>query len=738
MDSEAPSAHPLPRKRALTRWWVLIWSSPFLVLTVIVGSSIQRTEQLRSQAEQQRLITQRLHVLRDRLHAVAQTAFSPTASLVTLVQVDGSVSQDRFSRTIDRSMNLVPYIRSVVAAPDDIARFVHPLAGNERVVNLDYRSIPAQWAQVQQARTSHAPAIFAPVKLVQGGLGIIQRNPIFLNTNGQERYWGVVSVVLDLNQFLAAAGIEDDPELDLALLNVSSAPEQRVVWGSARAAQPDAMSVTANLPGAQWTLSARPRSGWTSGSSWARETWVVLSSGCLVSLLIGLLGYQRDLLRLRHRALASAQADTLAARDRLQAVLDASVETAIISTDLEGRVTVFNRGAQRMLGRTEGQAMGQSPALWHDPQEVAAVGRELTPVGAPTLGGFGVFAALAQTPGQAARDWTFVTADGRRLQVSLALSTVLDADQHPAGYLGVAVDLSAQRQAEAALRQLTLELEHRVQERTTELRSTLAALEQAQAGLLRSEKLAALGALVAGVAHELNTPLGNCLITASALVHRTEEIRKEVALGQVKRSSLAAYLDDAREAGELMMRGLANASDMVRHFKQLSVDQASEQRRHFTLDSVVEDVLSLARVQWKHTPYHIETQLHVSESMDSFPGALGRVLANLLQNALIHAFEGRNHGVVCIRTWMDSPLTLTLEVSDDGNGMDAQTLRCAFDPFYTTKLGHGGSGLGLNIVYNTVTGILGGQIELTSAPDAGTRFLIQLPLVAPTLSVTKP
>lgn len=121
-------------------------------------------------------------------------------------------------------------------------------------------------------------------------------------------------------------------------------------------------------------------------------------------------------------------------------------------------------------------------------------------------------------------------------------------------------------------------------------------------------------------------------------------------------------------------------------------------------------------------------------ALDSYPGALGRVLGNLLQNAMVHAFDGRDSGTVRVGAYMIDSGTVALEVSDDGLGMDAQTLRCAFDPFYTTKMGQGGSGLGLNIVHNTVSGILGGQVELTSQPGVGTRFVIRMPLVAPTLT----
>lgn len=726
------------------RWAARLPAVVCLVASLALTAVVQSAYRERDLLEQQQRVRQQLQVMRDRLVAQAQISFSPTAGLSTLIQTDGSISQERFAQLVERSLTLVPYIRSVVAAPDDVARYVHPMAGNERVLNLDYRSVPVQWAQVQRARSVGSPIIVAPVKLVQGGVAAIQRNPVFLRDGPSERYWGVVSVVVDLDRFLGAGGIGPNDELDLLLTNPAAPPDQFRVWGTAQELSGDTVQTTVSLPGAQWVLSAHPKAGW-SQPGWARETWAVFAGGLLVSVLLGLLGRQTQHLRLRHLDLAEqmrrseydraalhhSQKETGAVRDRLQAVLDAATEVAVISTDLGGQVTVFNRGAERMLGYQESEVLGQTPALWHDQDQIRAVGEELASAASSTAPqGFSVFVQLADS-GAAPRSWFFITRAGQRLEVSLALSTVLGLDGQPVGYLGIARDLSAQRSAETALRQLSEGLEQRVQERTAELRTALDTLQQAQETLLRTEKLAALGGLVAGVAHELNTPIGNSLITASTLAERTVQIRQEMQSGQMKRSSFDAYLNDAHEASDLLLRGLQVASEMVQHFKQLAADQTSEQRRRFELESVVSDVLALSRVQWKSTPYRIETELAPIPTMDSYPGALGRVLGNLLQNALLHAFEGRDHGVVRISASLADTQTVQLEVVDDGLGMEDEVQRRAFDPFFTTKLARGGTGLGLNIVHNTVTSVLGGRLELVSHPGTGTRFIVRLPLVAP-------
>jgi len=432
-------------------------------------------------------------------------------------------------------------------------------------------------------------------------------------------------------------------------------------------------------------------------------------------------------------ALRQSQADLMQARDRLQALLDAAIEVAIIATDLQGRMMLFNRGAERMLDYREEDMLGKSPALLHLPAEVEARGLALSAeLGRPILG-FETFVALAQRDGIETREWTYLRRDGQALAVSLSVTHVRDRHGTPLGYLGVARDISAQRQAERQSHELHAELESRVSRRTAELREALAHLHRAQDELLRSEKLAALGSLVAGVAHELNTPLGNCLTTASTLDERTRETRQAFVEGQMRRSSLASYLDDAGAATAILLRGLGTANELVTHFKQLSVDQTSVQRRQYRLDAVVDDVLSLMRARWKTTPYRIRTDIPPELELDGYPGPLSQVLSNLMLNALLHAFEGRDSGELSISARALDAQQFELVVADDGLGMSEEVRRRAFDPFFTTKMGRGGTGLGLNIVYNIITDILGGHVELHSEPGRGSRFVFRLPRVAPEL-----
>jgi signal transduction histidine kinase len=271
---------------------------------------------------------------------------------------------------------------------------------------------------------------------------------------------------------------------------------------------------------------------------------------------------------------------------------------------------------------------------------------------------------------------------------------------------------------------LNVELEARVEARTTELQRT-------QDDLIRSEKLAALGALVAGIAHELNTPIGNSVTVASTLHEKTAEFAEQIADGTLKRSSLNSYLAAAQTASDLLLRSLSQARNLVASFKQVAVDQTSDQRRKFDVREVVGEVLTTLSPTIRKTPFSISLDIPEGIVMDSFPGPFGQIVTNFISNAVLHAFDGRLAGTVTLRAGLPEHGQLVLTVTDDGNGIPDEHLRRIFDPFFTTKLGKGGSGLGLNIVYNIVTRVLGGKISVESRVGAGTTFMLTMPLCAP-------
>lgn len=282
-----------------------------------------------------------------------------------------------------------------------------------------------------------------------------------------------------------------------------------------------------------------------------------------------------------------------------------------------------------------------------------------------------------------------------------------------------------------------------------DLSDVLGTLKQAQANLITSEKLASLGALVAGIAHELNTPIGNSLLTATALADMVSEFEKQYAAGGIRKSALEAHLADTRLACGIMASSLSRAADLITSFKQVSVDQTSDQRRRFGLAEVVRDTVATYAAQLRRANCRIDVDIGPGLVMDSYPGGLGQVLSNLINNALLHAFApieataGAVTGAVArsriaISAGDIDGSHVVLNFSDDGVGMSEKTLHQIFDPFFTTKLGQGGSGLGMNIVYNVVTGMLGGTISIASTPGQGTSITIMMPTVAPSQAGSAP
>jgi PAS domain S-box-containing protein len=281
------------------------------------------------------------------------------------------------------------------------------------------------------------------------------------------------------------------------------------------------------------------------------------------------------------------------------------------------------------------------------------------------------------------------------------------------------------------LHALTHTLEERVATRTRELETTLEQLRRAQSDLVQAEKLAALGSLVAGIAHELNTPIGNSLTVATSFDVQTRRLRDQQAAGTMTRSALDGYLTAARDAAEILSRNLHRASELITSFKQVAADQASEQRRRFMLDTLLAELVLTLSPSLRKAPHRLQMEVAPGIEMDSLPGPLGQVITNLVNNALLHAFDGKPLGTLGIEGHALDAHRVVLVVRDDGCGIAPEHLRRIFEPFFTTRLGRGGTGLGLHIVHNVVTGPLGGRIDVHSVVGEGTRFAITLPRVAP-------
>jgi PAS domain S-box-containing protein len=252
-------------------------------------------------------------------------------------------------------------------------------------------------------------------------------------------------------------------------------------------------------------------------------------------------------------------------------------------------------------------------------------------------------------------------------------------------------------------------------------------LRETQASLIEAEKLAALGRLVAGVAHEINSPVGSSLTVASSLQRRYETFAAEVGRGDIRRSTLNEFLDGVRDASVQLIANLNRASELVQSFKQVAADRSNLQRRCFDLAELTEQVFVGLWPELRKQGLALDLVCEPDLLMDSLPGPYGLVLSNLVLNSVVHAFPDGKGGTISFRARALGPDEVEIVLADDGCGMSPQVRRQAFDPFFTTRRHEGATGLGLHIVHSMVVDRLEGQLTLTSEPGAGTTAHLVLP-----------
>jgi len=328
--------------------------------------------------------------------------------------------------------------------------------------------------------------------------------------------------------------------------------------------------------------------------------------------------------------------------------------------------------------------------------------------------------------------------NGERYYEQLSITTVREPDGNITYYHALIRDVTDRKMAEEALWLVNDNLERLVTERTADLQTanlklqhTLETLQRAQAELVRSEKLASLGSMVAGVAHELNTPLGNSLTVITALADSARDFATQAQKGALRRSQLTNFVAYTLKAADLVTHNLSRANELIIHFKQVAVDQTSAQRRQFDLNQAIGEIVEMLQPQFKRGAHRVVIDIPEGIRMDSFPGPLGQIVTNLVNNALVHAFGGVQAGVITIRALPPADGKVRMLIADNGCGIAPEQLPRVFDPFFTTRLGQGGSGLGLHIVFRVATRVLGGQIDIASKPGDGTVFTLDLPLSAP-------
>lgn len=357
--------------------------------------------------------------------------------------------------------------------------------------------------------------------------------------------------------------------------------------------------------------------------------------------------------------------------------------------------------------------------FWPTPEDYLEIGR----IAGPILASGKVFEAERQV----------IRRDGRHFPAHVVAKAV-NPDAATEGTIWIIQDITERYAAEAERQHFITEMADRtmaLERVNAELRDALAQLSKTQTILVRSEKLAALGSLVAGVAHEINTPLGNALMLTTIMDDHLRKLDLARQGGVLKQSDIDAIAEDMIESNDHLLRNLRRSVELIRHFKQTAADQTSGWRRCFDLQVVIGDIHATLSGRIRQAGHALSVDCPASLSMDSYPGAVGQIITNLVENAILHAFDQHIQGVMILKVQAAGDSELTMTFSDNGRGISREHLPRVFDPFFTTRLGQGGSGLGLYIVHNIVTDVLGGQVSVSSQIGVGTQFDIVLPRVAP-------
>lgn len=294
--------------------------------------------------------------------------------------------------------------------------------------------------------------------------------------------------------------------------------------------------------------------------------------------------------------------------------------------------------------------------------------------------------------------------------------------------------LAKQEQAEQEIRTLNQTLENKISQRTEalkdsnkELVDTLATLHEYQSQLVENKKMASLGDMVAGIAHEVNTPLGLGITASTSMQDRLKAIQDSLSQKKLTEAQLSHFLAESNENLEIIYRNLKRSADLITSFKQLAVNQMHEKSQHFKMKKFLEDVLLSLKPKLHHTKHQINIECNTELEVSTQSSTLQQILTNLIMNSLIHGFERSEQGLITIKAHKKQK-RLQLEYSDNGKGISEQMKRKIFDPFVTTKRGSGGNGLGMHLVYNLVTQALQGQISVSSELGQGIHFLIEIPV----------
>ncbi len=420
------------------------------------------------------------------------------------------------------------------------------------------------------------------------------------------------------------------------------------------------------------------------------------------------------------KAFELMQEQVTARQQRIQTILDNAGE-GIITIDDHGVVESFNTAAEDIFGFHEHEIVGKNINLLM-PQ----------PVG---LEHDGYLQRYRQTGGSsnvvlgATREVSGQRKNGEIFPLDLTISVVFQGDERK--FIGVLKDITDNKLNQQKLRRAKEKAEQAHQvllQRNEAMIRSLEQLKQAQAQLVEAEKMASLGMLVAGVAHEINTPIGIGVTASSHLQQELKDLSAAIDDGSLTKSGLQTFLAEAMDAVNILENNLQRGAELVKSFKQVAVDQTSEEQREFNIKQYMDEILLNLRPKLKRTQHKIQVDCDNDLLVQSYPGAFSQIFTNLIMNSLIHGYDEGEWGQIEIKFEQQGKTRLMIDYQDDGKGMTAEQVRHVFEPFFTTRRGEGGSGLGMHIVYNLVTQTLKGRVSCYSEPGKGVCFHFDLPV----------
>jgi len=393
----------------------------------------------------------------------------------------------------------------------------------------------------------------------------------------------------------------------------------------------------------------------------------------------------------------------------LEMAVEQSID-GILVKDTDGYIRYVNKAWALMHGYDPLELLGKHASCFHTTTQME---KEVIP-----------FNDLVMKKGSYMSEVGHKRKDGSVFPAMLTVNMIKDDTlKEPNLLVAIARDISKQKRNEEELKRAKEEAELSNQA----LHESLEKLKNTQKQLVQSEKMASLGGLVAGVAHEVNTPVGIGVTAASFLERKTSEIVDYFTKGKLKRSDLEKYLNLSVDSTSAILTNLNRAAELIQSFKQVAVDQTVEEKRRFNIKNYINEILKSLKPKYKRTKHQINVYCPEDIEITSFPGAFMQILTNLIMNSLVHGFENIEQGNIFINIAKSND-KIHFVYSDDGHGMTQEQCEKIFDPFYTTKRGHGGTGLGMHVVYNLITQTLNGSIECNSVPGRGTVFSITLPI----------